>query len=220
MAYLDFLSGIHTSTKRDYLGRVNGYPKAAAAVLAKKWAEDYWDGARAIGYGGYQYIPGRWRGVADALVHHYGLGAGSSVLDVGCGKAFLLYEMTLACPGIIVRGLDVSTYAIANAKEEMRPFLDVGNATRLPYGDRSFDLVISLNTLHNLYCYELDLALRELERVGRAKYLCVESYRNEEEKVNLLYWQVTCEAFHTPLEWEWWFRQTGYTGDHSHIYFE
>jgi protein-L-isoaspartate(D-aspartate) O-methyltransferase len=94
----------------------------------------------------------------------------------------------------------------------------LGNA--LPWPDQSFDLVVSIQTLHNLHCYDLHKALRELERVGKKKYLCVESYRNEVEKANLLYWQVTCEAFNTPEEWAWWFEQTGYTGDHSFIYFE
>jgi protein-L-isoaspartate(D-aspartate) O-methyltransferase len=120
-----------------------------------------------------------------------------------------------------VVGIDVSQYAINNSKEEVRDRLRVGNATALPWPDKSFDLVISIQTLHNLHCYDLDPALRELERVGKKnKYLCVESYRNETEKANLMYWQVTCEAFNTPEEWQWWFKQTGYTGDHSFIYFE
>ncbi|MEM8493949.1 MAG: SAM-dependent methyltransferase, partial [Planctomycetota bacterium] len=54
----------------------------------------------------------------------------------------------------------------------------------------------------------------------RHAYVCVESYRNESEKANLLYWQVTCEAFNTPEAWQWWFDHAGYTGDHSFIFFE
>lgn len=220
MALIDFLSTIHRSTKRDYLGRVQEFPKAEAARLARKWDKDYWDGDRKTGYGGYHY-DGRWRAVADEMVRHYGLRAGHQILDVGCGKAFLLYEFTRACPGVEVVGLDISEYALANAKEEVKPFLRAGTAAELPFADRSFDLVISINTLHNLYCYELAPALREMERVARgAKYLCVESYRTEEEKANLLYWQLTCEMFCTPREWEWWFAQTGYSGDHSFIFFE
>jgi len=119
-----------------------------------------------------------------------------------------------------VHGIDVSEYAVANAKEEVKDHLRVGSATKLPWPDKHFEFVYSLNTLHNLHCYDLDPALREMERVGRKKYLCVESYRNEVEKANLLYWQVTCESFNTPEEWEWWFKQTGYAGDHSFIYFE
>jgi protein-L-isoaspartate(D-aspartate) O-methyltransferase len=222
MAYIDFMSVIHKATKRDYLARVNDpeYPKARAAELAKRWAYDYWDGDRRINYGGYRYIEGRWEKVARALAEHYGLKAGDRILDVGCGKGFLLFDFTKVVPGLELHGLDISEYAIANAKEEVRHCLRVGNATELPWPDRYFDLVYSLNTLHNLHCYDLERALREMERVGRRKYLCVESYRNEVEKANLLYWQVTCEAFNTPKEWEWWFKLTGYTGDHSFIYFE
>lgn len=220
MAYIDFLSSLHRSTKRDYLQRMIEYPKADAITIAKRYDHEYWDGDRRFGYGGYTY-DGRWRAVADAIALHYGLKAGDKVLDIGCGKAFLLYELTQAVPGLEVRGIDISDYAIAHAKEEVRPFLQVADAAALPFEDNSFDLVISLNVLHNLFCQDLDKALREMERVGRRdKYLVVESYRNEQEKVNLMCWVLTGECFFTPQEWEWWFKNTGYSGDHSFIYFE
>lgn len=220
MAYIDFLTPLHTRTKRDYLARVNEFPKAEAAELARKFDVDYWDGDRKTGYGGYHY-DGRWRQVADALAAHYGLRAGDRVLDVGCGKAFLLYDLSQAVPGLHVAGIDISAYAIRHAKEEVRPYLRVGSAAELPYEDESFDLVISINTLHNLYCYDLDRALREIRRVSRRDgYIVVESYRDEQEKANLLYWQLTCEGFYTPDEWQWWFDQCGYAGDHSFIYFQ
>ncbi|MGZ0080404.1 class I SAM-dependent methyltransferase [Methylomonas sp. YC3] len=223
MAYIDFMSAVHKSTTRDYLARVNEpeYPKAKAAALAKKWDFDYWDGDRRICYGGYKYMPGRWALVAQAMIDHYGIKPGDKILDVGCGKGFQLYEISLLVPGVEIYGIDISPYAIENAKEEIKDRLQVANANDLPFPDDYFDLVFSITTLHNLHNYDLDKALREMERVGKKnKYLCVESYRNEEEKANLLYWQVTCEAFCTPEEWEWWFKQTGYTGDHSLIYFE
>jgi SAM-dependent methyltransferase len=223
MAYIDFLSVLHKATARDYLGRVNDpdFPKAKAATLAKKWDLDYWDGDRRINYGGYHYIPGRWDKVARAMVDHYGLKAGDRILDIGCGKGYLLYDFTQVLPGVEVYGIDISAYAIAHAKDEIKHRLQVGNATKLPYPDRHFDFVLSITTLHNLHCYDLDRALREMQRVGRAnRYLCVESYRDEHEKANLLYWQVTCEAFNTPEEWQWWFELAGYSGDHSFIYFE
>jgi len=223
MAYVDLLSTIHKSTKRDYLARVNDpdYPKPKAAELAKQWDYDYWDGDRKICYGGYRYMAGRWETVARAMADHYGIKAGDKILDVGCGKAFLLYDFTKVVPGVEIHGLDISKYAIEHAKEEIKDRLQLGSATALPYPDGHFDFVFSITTLHNLHCYDLDRALREIERVGKEhKYVCVESYRNEQEKANLLYWQVTCEAFNTPEEWLWWFERTGYTGDHSLIYFE
>jgi len=222
MAYIDFISSTHKSTKRDYLARVNDheYPKAKAATLAKQWGYDYWDGSRKVNYGGYRY-DGRWLKVAKAMVDHYGLKPGDKVLYVGCGKGFLVHDFMQVMPGLEAWGIDISTYAIEHAMDEVQDRLQVANANNLPFPDSSFDLVVSITTLHNLYAYDLEKALREVERVSRRdKYICVESYRTEEEKANLLYWQVTCEAFNSPEEWDWWFGLTGYTGDHSFIYFE
>ena len=220
MAYLDFLSPVHKATKRDYRQRVLDHDKADCAERALQFGYDYWDGERHLGYGGYRY-DGRWRPVAEAIAKHYDLQPGASILDVGCGKAFLLYELSQVVPGAKIAGIDISTYAVEHAKEEVRPFLQVGTAASLPYPDKSFDLVISPNALHNLHNYDLWSALQEIERVGRGgKYVVVETYRNEREKANLLYWQLTCRAFHTPQEWEWLYQQAGYTGDYGYITFE
>jgi SAM-dependent methyltransferase len=217
---IDFLGLVHKSTARDYVARVTAHDKAHCAAVAKQWGFDYWDGERQYGYGGYRY-DGRWRPVAEAMARRYGLKAGDRVLDVGCGKAFLLYELTQAVPGLEVAGIDISAYGVENAKEEMRPFLRVGNCAELPWPDESFDFVYSLNVFHNLLNFELKQALQEVQRVGRRdRYVCVESYRNEAEKANLLYWQLTCETFFRPEEWRWFFEQSGYTGDYGFIYFE
>ena len=220
---IDFMSQLHKASKRDYLGRVNDpeFPKEKAAKLAREWGYDYWDGDRKINYGGYKYIEGRWEIVAKKMIEIYNLKPGSKILDVGCGKGFLLFDFKKIDSSFEVHGLDISQYAIENSKKEITKNLVYGNASKLPFDDNYFDLVISINTLHNLYNYELMSALQEIERVGNnKKYICVESYRNEIEKVNLLYWQVTCEGFYTPEEWLWWFRQSKYSGDYSFIYFE
>jgi protein-L-isoaspartate(D-aspartate) O-methyltransferase len=220
MAYVDFLTGLHTSTRRNYVERVIHHDKAEVAEVAKQFGREYWDGERHHGYGGYRY-DGRWRPVAEAMARYYKLQPGASILDVGAGKGFLLYEFTQVVPNAQVAGIDISEYAIEHAKEEVRPYMRVGNASSLPYADRSFDFVYSINTLHNLFLDELWSALGEIERVGRdAKHITIEGYRNEREKVNLLYWQLTCRAFHTPTEWEFLFEKTGYTGDYGCIYFE
>ena len=223
MSEIDFMNVLHKSTKRDYLARVNNkeFPKDKAAKLAKKWDYDYWDGDRRINYGGYSYQEGRWEKVAKSLISHYELPEKAKILDIGCGKGYLLFDLLKCLPNADVYGLDISDYAIANSKPEIKQKLKLGSATNLPWQDNYFDLVISITTLHNLHAYDLEKALKEMERVGKShKYLCVESYRNEKEKTNLLYWQVTCEAFNTPEEWDWWFKHTGYKGDYSFIYFE
>lgn len=131
-----------------------------------------------------------------------------------------MFELTQVLPGIEVRGIDISEYAIVHAHPEVKHLIDHGSASSLPYADQSFDLVISINTLHNLHNHDLESSLKEMERVGKQKYLCVESYRNETEKANLLYWQVTCEQFNSPADWEWWFKKSGFSGDYSLIFFD
>ena len=220
MACLDFIEKIHRSTPRNYLDRVLRVNKADCALIAKQFGKDYWDGDRHYGYGGYTY-DGRWRPVAQAMAQHYGLKAGDRILDVGCGKGYLLYEFTQVVPGVEIVGLDVSEYAVENAKEEVKPFLRVGTAVQLPFPDHSFDFVISINTLHNLYIYDLFKAIQEIQRVGKSKrYVLMDSYRNEQEKVNLMYWQITCEIFFTPKESEWFLQMSGYSGDHGFVFFE
>jgi ubiquinone/menaquinone biosynthesis C-methylase UbiE len=220
MAQLNFIDKVHKSTRRDYLQRVIEYDKAECAEVATQFGKDYWDGDRKYGYAGYRY-DGRWRAVADDLLAHYKLPPDARILDVGCGKGFLLYDFASALPAGQVAGIDISPYAIENSKTEVRQFVQVGNANCLPFPDKSFDLIVSITTLHNLYIYDLWRSLQEIERVGRgAKYIVVEAYRNEREKMNLMYWQLTCRAFHTPQEWEWVFEKAGYTGDHEFIYFE
>lgn len=216
---LDFTESLHARTARDYVARVTDGDKAACAEVAARFGADYWDGERRYGYGGYRY-DGRWRPVAERMALHYGLEAGDRVLDVGCGKGFLLYEFTQVVPGLHVAGIDVSAYALEHAKEEIRSSLMLGSAAELPFGDGSFDLVISLATLHNLGIAEMWQSLREIERVQRrAAYVMVESYRNEREKVNLLNWQLTARSLYSVQDWEWVFNQVPYSGDYGFIFF-
>ena len=220
MQEIEFITTVHKSTQRDYIGRVNEADKAACAEIAIKWGKDYWDGDRKHGYGGYRY-DGRWRVVAEAIAKHYGLKDDARILDVGCGKGFLLYEFSQILPNCEVVGVDISEYAIENAKDEVRPNLQVAPAQSLPFEDDCFDLVYSITTLHNLFLPDLISALKEMMRVGRQhRYVTVEAYRNEREKMNLLYWQLTCRAFHSPDEWRWIFDNAGYNCDYGFIYFE
>ncbi len=220
MAYIDFVSDLHKATKRDYVGRVISDNKAECAKVAKEYGYDYWDGDRKYGYGGDRY-DGRWRVVAERMAEHYHLKPGQRILDVGCGMAHLLYEFTQVVPGIEVVGIDISEYALMHAKEEIRDDLQYGNATKLPFQDNSFDLVISLTTLHNLKIYDLKKAVKEIERVSKGNsYIMVESFRNDDEEVNMLYWQLTCASYYSVDEWEWLYKEWGYTGDYSFIFFE
>jgi len=220
MEHLDFITSLHTRTKRDYVARVTDANKAECAAIARKWGKEYWDGDRKFGYGGYKY-DGRWSVVAESMINKYGLTETSSILDVGCGKGFLLYELKKILPGAKIQGVDISVYGIENSKEEIRDFLLAGNAKKLDFDDNSFDFAYSITTLHNLLNFELKPAIQEIQRVSRKNsYIAVESYRNEQEKANLLYWQLTCQSFYSADEWIWLFKEYGYTGDYEFIFFE
>ncbi|MSN25205.1 MAG: methyltransferase domain-containing protein [Geobacter sp.] len=214
----DYFTPLHTSTTRDYLSRMCD-AKVECMRVARKFGADFWDGDRRYGYGGFKY-DGRWKPVAEKLINDYRLAGNASILDIGCGKGFLLYELQQLLPDGRIVGLDSSDYAIANAKDEIRDNLLKHNAQDpLPFKNSEFDLVISLTTLHNLHLPDLKSALGEMERVGKNKYLVVEGYRNEEELFNLQCWALTCAAFFTPDEWVWLFKEFGYSGDYEFIYF-
>lgn len=220
MPYIDFVSDLHKATKRDYIGRVVSDDKADCAMIAKQYGYDYWDGDRKYGYGGYRY-DGRWKSVAEKLADHYQLQPGQKVLDVGCGMAHLLYELTQVVPGVKVAGIDISRYALEHAKPEVRSMLQYGQAQDLPFENNEFDLVVSLATLHNLKVFDLKKALQEIGRVSKKNsYIMVESFRNDKEEVNMLYWQLTCASYYSVEEWEWLYKEWGYTGDYSFIFFE
>jgi ubiquinone/menaquinone biosynthesis C-methylase UbiE len=217
---LDFITSLHTRTKRDYVGRVTDADKAECATVARQWGKDYWDGDRKYGYGGYSY-DGRWSVVAESMIKKYGLTDASSILDVGCGKGFLLYELKKLLPGAKVKGVDISVYGIENSKEEISDCLSIGDANHLEFEDNSFDFVYTITTLHNLRNFDLKSAIQGIQRVScENSYIAVESYRNEREKANLLYWQLTCQSFYSNDEWVWLFNEYGYTGDYEFIYFE
>ena len=190
----EFVTPLHQQTKRDYVGRMMDN-KVECMLRAKEYEADYWDGDRRFGYGGYMYLVGRWKPVAEALIREYGLVSGSRVLDVGCGKSFLLHEMQLLIPDMELVGFDVSGHGLAATLPKFTGHVFKHKAQDpLPFDDKSFDLVISLGTLHNLRLFDLKPALGEVERVGRAGYIMVESYRNELEMFNLECWALTAES--------------------------
>jgi SAM-dependent methyltransferase len=216
---MDIITSLHKSTKRDYLERMSN-DKIACMEIASRFEFDYWDGERKYGFGGYQY-DGRWESVAKKLIDNYGLSNSSSVLDIGCGKAHLIYEIQQKLPGIKIVGLDISKHAKESTLDGIRDSIEIFDCrTKLDFSDIEFDLVISLNTIHNFSLSEVELSLSEMHRVSKKQYVVVESYRNDTELFNLQCWALTCKSFYSPKDWNYLLDKNCPEADYEFIYFE
>ena len=90
--------------------------------IAKKYRKDYWDGDRKLGYGGYRYIK------IDEICSNqnnkkYKLSNKSKILDVGCGKGFLLYEIKKILPKVHIVGIDISKYGLKFKERNQKIFV-------------------------------------------------------------------------------------------------
>jgi ubiquinone/menaquinone biosynthesis C-methylase UbiE len=182
--------------------------------ISKQYGEMYFDGPRDYGYGGYKY-DGRWQPVARDLIQHFGLKPGDRVLDVGCGKGFLVKDLLNAMPGLEVFGIDVSEYALMHCPPEVVGRLHLGSADHLPFPDASFQCVISLDTVHNLPRERAKCALQEIQRLSQGRaFVRVDSYRTPEQKAVFESWVLTAEFHDYPQGWQQLFKEAGYTGDY------
>ncbi len=207
------LLNTHPATKRDYDQRAKEKTPDIVAI-AKQFGKEFFDGDRKCGYGGYKY-DGRWKAVAEKMRDYYNLPPNAAILDVGCAKGFLLHDFKELMPNSSIDGVDVSEYAIENALPSVKPRLNIASAEKLPYPDKSFDLVISINSIHNLPIERLKTALREVERVSRNhSYVTIDAWRNEQERINLFKWVLTAESMMHVDDWKKLFDEVGYTGDY------
>jgi len=183
--------------------------------IARQFGKEYFDGDRLYGYGGYYYHPRFWQATVRRFRDYYRLAEDASVLDVGCAKGFMLHDFKELMPNLTVAGIDISEYAIEHAIETVKSFLRVGNAKELPYDDNSFDLVISINTVHNLPLEECKQALREVQRVSRKHaFIAVDAWRTEEERERLMKWNLTALTYMHVDDWKKLFEEVGYTRDY------
>lgn len=184
-------------------------------AVAREFGREFFDGDRNHGYGGFNYMPRFWQPVIPTFKEYWNLTPDSSLLDVGCAKGFMLHDLTTLIPGITVKGVDISEYAIDNVMENMKPHTQVANAMHLPFADDAFDVVISINTVHNLGLNECGKALQEIERVSRGKsFITVDAYRNEEEEERMYAWNLTAKTIMSVDEWIKFFKEVNYNGDY------
>ncbi len=213
MAEIDLLAN-YPKTKRNVDERAQEKTEEDRRI-GRLFGQDYFDGDRRFGYGGYKYNPRFWQPVVPSFKAHFGLTKDSSILDVGAGKGFMLHDIAQAIPGIKIGGIDISPYAFSCALDDVKPFLQIGNAKKLPYPDKSFDVVISINTIHNLPLDECKMALREIQRVSRrGAFVTVDAYRTPEEKKRMDAWNLTALTYMHVDEWKALFESVGYAYDY------
>jgi len=211
MAEINLLARL-PQTKRNIAKRQEAQTPENIAI-SRQYGEAYFDGPRELGYGGYRY-DGRWIPIAEDIVRHFGLSSGDRILDVGCAKGFLVKDLMTVCPGLEAFGLDISEYAIKHCPPEVAGRLFLGSAEVLPFADRSFSAVISLNTIHNLPRPDAVRAVREVERLAPGRgFIQVDSYRTSEQREIFLSWVLTAKFHDYPEGWLELFREAGYTGD-------
>ncbi len=204
----------YPKAKRNLEGRAASKNEIDRAV-AREFGREFFDGDRNHGYGGFNYMPRFWQPVIPTFKEYWNLTPDSSLLDVGCAKGFMLHDLTTLIPGITVKGVDISEYAIDNVMENMRPHTQIANAMHLPFADDAFDVVISINTVHNLGLNECGKALQEIERVSRGKsFITVDAYRNEEEEERMYAWNLTAKTIMSVDEWIKFFKEVNYNGDY------
>lgn len=183
--------------------------------ISKEFGRDYFDGNRRHGYGGYNYHPRFWTDTVRYIRDYYQLREDAHILDIGCAKGFMLYDFQQLMPKATLAGIDVSEYAIENAVDPVKPFLRVGNAKSLPFADNSFDLVLAINTIHNLTYEDCKKSLREIQRMSRRDaFVMVDAYRTEEQREAMLKWVLTAETMLHVDDWLKLFADAGYTGDY------
>jgi SAM-dependent methyltransferase len=183
--------------------------------IARNFGKEFFDGDRKHGYGGFKYDPKFWQPVIPTFKKYWNLTSENSILDVGCAKGFMLFDLYKMIPGINLAGVDISEYAINNSPEEIKKNLTIANVKKLPFPPKSFDVVISINTIHNLEKDECALALQEISRVSKKhSFVTVDAYRNDEEKKRMMEWNLTAKTIMSVNDWISFFKKVNYKGDY------
>jgi ubiquinone/menaquinone biosynthesis C-methylase UbiE len=183
--------------------------------IAREFGKDFFDGDRKYGYGGFSYNPRFWGDVVIDIINFYKLKPDAKILDVGCAKGFLVYDFIRQYPQLKVFGIDVSKYAIDNCHPEVKDFLKVGNAKNIEFEDNYFDLVISINTVHNLDLNDCINSIKEISRVSKSNsFITVDAFNSEEEKERMYKWNLTAKTIMSISDWQKLFKEIDYYGDY------
>lgn len=200
--------------KRDIKSREKN--KKKNVEIAKQFGFEYFDGTRDQGYGGYKY-DGRWKKISKKAINRYKIKKNFRILDIGCAKGFFVHDLCCSKKNIDVFGIDISDYALKNCHPDVVGKLHLGDARNLPFPDNSFDLIFSINVIHNFNKLECKKAIKEMIRVSRNKskmFIQVDAYENKKDLELFKKWVLTAKTCLKPKQWKALFAEVGYTGDY------
>ena len=182
--------------------------------IAREFGKEFFDGDRKFGYGGLTYHPKYWVNVVKDFVEYYKIKPDAKILDVGCAKGYMVYDFKRQYPGLEIHGVDISEYAIKNCHPEVKDNLQVGKAESLKFEDNYFDLVISINTVHNLELKDCVDSIKEISRVSKGNsFITVDAYNSDEEKERMFKWNLTAKTIMSTNDWKDTFKKIGYNGN-------
>lgn len=215
MAEIDLMARYPKSQRKDIISERVAVSEEDRRI-ARQFGREYFDGPRVLGLGGYHYNAKFFTPVVEDMIKHWGLTSQSKILDVGCGKGFMMHDFAQALPGVEVAGIDISDYCIENAMPDMKPFIKKASCDALPYPDHYFDVVIAIATIHNLEYDGVKKSLEEIVRVGKGPaFVKINGYRSDWERDQLNNWNLVAKTILPVEEWLKLFQETGYTGDYS-----
>jgi SAM-dependent methyltransferase len=215
MAEIDLMKNYPKTLGRDDISLSRKRATKEDIEIARQFGKEYFDGERWQGLGGYYYDPKFFTPVVKDFIEHYDLNNDSSILDIGCGKGFMLQDFHIALPGAKLAGLEISEYCLENLMPSVADNCIFGSCDELPYPDNSFDLVIAIATIHNLDLEGVKKSLKEIQRVSKKfSFLKVNGYKNDNEKKALFEWNLVAKTILHCEDWKKLFTEVGYTGDY------
>ena len=187
-------------------------------IKLQKFGKDYFDGIRDHGYGGYYYNKKYFRKIAKSLIKHYKLKNNSNILDIGCAKGFLMFELKKLLPKSNILGIDISRYCKINAIKSVKKNIKIGTCSKLPFYKDYFDFVISISTIHNLNKDGIIKSLKEIQRVkknGGSSFIRVKAYKTLKQKKFIDEWNIVAKSNMSEREWIKLFKKNKYNGDYD-----
>ncbi len=181
--------------------------------IAWELSEQYYDGDRNNGYGGFSY-DGRWLNLLPKFIKRYNLNNNSKILDLGCKKGFIMKDLKILLPRAKVYGIEDHLYPIKNAEKEIKKNIIFSNYYKIPFKKNYFDLIIGFSSIYKYNFIDVVKTIKEINRVSKNSFFTVASYSNKKDKELFDKWTLLGTTILQKKEWKQLFKILNYKGDY------